>query len=61
LDGAVLTKMDGTARGGIVFALKNELNIPVLFVGVGEELSDLNEFDPHEYIHSLLGLEYVKA
>jgi len=61
LDGAVLTKMDGTARGGIVFALKNELNIPVLFVGVGEELSDLNEFDPHEYIHSLLGLEYVEA
>ena len=61
LDGAVLTKMDGTARGGIVFALKNELNIPVLFVGVGEELSDLNEFDPQEYIHSLLGLEYVEA
>ena len=56
LDGAVLTKMDGTARGGIVFALKNELNIPVLFVGVGEELSD-----PQEYIHSLLGLEYVEA
>ena len=61
LDGAVLTKMDGTAHGGIVFALKNELNIPVLFVGVGEELSDLNEFDPQEYIHSLLGLEYVEA
>ena len=61
LDGAVLTKMDGTARGGIVFALKNELNIPVLFVGVSEELSDLNEFDPQEYIHSLLGLEYVEA
>lgn len=57
LDGAVLTKMDGTARGGIVFALKNELNIPVLFVGVGEELNDLEEFDHQEYIQSLLGLE----
>ncbi len=57
LDGAVLTKMDGTARGGIVFALKNELNIPVLFVGVGEELNDLEEFDHQEYIRSLLGLE----
>lgn len=57
LDGAVLTKMDGTARGGIVFALKNELNIPVLFVGIGEELNDLEEFDHQEYIRSLLGLE----
>jgi fused signal recognition particle receptor len=61
LDGALLTKMDGTARGGIVFALKNELDIPVLFVGVGEELNDLNEFDPDEYIHSLLGLENAEA
>ncbi|MAD51383.1 MAG: signal recognition particle-docking protein FtsY [Candidatus Marinimicrobia bacterium] len=57
LDGAVLTKMDGTARGGIVFALKNELYIPVLFVGIGEELNDLEEFDHQEYIRSLLGLE----
>ena len=59
LDGAVLTKMDGTARGGIVFALKNELDLPVLFVGTGEELDDLNVFDPEEYINSLLGLEDV--
>lgn len=57
LDGAVLTKMDGTARGGIVFALKNELDLPVLFVGTGEELDDLNVFDPEEYINSLLGLD----
>ncbi|HIA91036.1 MAG TPA: signal recognition particle-docking protein FtsY, partial [Candidatus Marinimicrobia bacterium] len=47
----------GTARGGIVFALKNELDLPVLFVGTGEELDDLNVFDPEEYINSLLGLE----
>ncbi len=57
LDGAVLTKMDGTARGGIVFALKNELGLPVLFIGIGEELNDLEVFEPGEYIHSLLGLE----
>lgn len=61
LDGAVLTKMDGTARGGIVFALKNELDLPVLFIGVGEELNDLNEFDTDEYIQSLLGLENAEV
>ena len=61
LDGAVLTKMDGTARGGIVFALKSELDLPVYFMGLGEELKDLEEFDPQEYIHSLLGLEHVEA
>jgi fused signal recognition particle receptor len=61
LDGAVLTKMDGTARGGIVFALKNELDLPVYFLGLGEELNDLEEFDPQEYIHSLLGLENAEA
>ncbi len=55
LDGAVLTKMDGTARGGIVFSLKKELNISVRFVGVGEELNDLEEFNPEEYVNSLLG------
>jgi fused signal recognition particle receptor len=49
--------MDGTARGGIVFALKNELDLPVLFIGIGEELNDLNEFAADEYINSLLGLE----
>jgi len=57
LDGAILTKMDGTAKGGIVFALKNELNIPVRFLGMGEELYDLEEFIPGEYVTSLLGLE----
>jgi len=56
IDGVVLTKMDGTARGGIVFALKKELNIPVRFIGVGEELNDLDEFNPEEYVNSLLGV-----
>lgn len=61
LDGAILTKMDGTAKGGIVFALKQELNIPVLFLGVGEEINDLAVFNSKEYINSLLGLEFVEA
>ncbi len=56
LDGAILTKMDGTARGGIVFALKKELDVPVRFIGIGEELEDLDMFRPQEYIHSLLGI-----
>ncbi|MCH7613133.1 MAG: signal recognition particle-docking protein FtsY [Candidatus Marinimicrobia bacterium] len=56
LDGVVLTKMDGTARGGIVFALKKELDLPVRFMGVGEELEDLDEFNPEKYVSSLLGL-----
>lgn len=56
LDGAILTKMDGTAKGGIVFPLLKELNLPVRFIGTGEELNDLSPFDPDDYVNSLLGL-----
>ena len=56
LDGAILAKLDGTARGGIVFSLFRELNIPVEFIGVGEDLGDLESFDPEEYVDGLLGL-----
>ncbi len=56
LDSAVLTKMDGTARGGIVFPLYKELGIPVEYIGVGEDLTDLEPFDPEEYVNGLLGL-----
>jgi len=56
LDGAILAKLDGTARGGIVFPLFRELNIPVEFIGVGEDLGDLESFDPEEYVDGLLGL-----
>ena len=55
VDGAVLTKMDGTAKGGIVFPLFKELNIPVKFIGVGEDLDDLIVFNRHEYVQGLLG------
>jgi fused signal recognition particle receptor len=52
--GVVLTKLDGSARGGIVLAIYRELALPVLFVGVGEALDDLVPFDPAEYARALL-------
>jgi len=52
--GLVLTKLDGTARGGVVVAIERELGIPVKFVGVGEGLADLVEFDPAAFVDSLL-------
>jgi fused signal recognition particle receptor len=53
--GVVLTKLDGSARGGIVLAIYRELGLPVLFVGVGEGVDDLVPFDPGEYARALLG------
>jgi fused signal recognition particle receptor len=53
--GIVLTKLDGTAKGGIAVAIAQEMNLPVLFAGVGEQMSDLLEFSPAEFVDSLLG------
>jgi fused signal recognition particle receptor len=53
--GIVLTKLDGTAKGGICVAIAQELNLPVRFVGVGEQMNDLLEFSPTEFVDSLLG------
>ncbi len=53
--GVVLTKLDGSARGGIVLAIYRELKLPVLYVGVGEAVDDLVPFDPSEYASALLG------
>jgi fused signal recognition particle receptor len=53
--GVVLTKLDGSARGGIVLAIYRELKLPVLYVGVGEAVDDLVPFDPGEYAKALLG------
>jgi fused signal recognition particle receptor len=55
--GVVLTKLDGSAKGGVVLAIDRELKLPVLFVGVGEEVDDLVPFDPSEYAKALLGDE----
>jgi fused signal recognition particle receptor len=53
--GIVLTKLDGTAKGGIAVAIARELSLPVRFVGVGEQMTDLLEFSPTEFVDSLLG------
>jgi fused signal recognition particle receptor len=53
-NGVVLTKLDGSARGGIVLAIYRELRLPVLYVGVGESVDDLVPFDPSEYARALL-------
>ena len=53
ITGIVLTKLDGTARGGVVLAIKNELGIPVKFIGVGEQVDDLQPFDPQAFAVSL--------
>jgi fused signal recognition particle receptor len=52
-NGIFLTKMDGTAKGGIVFAIQQELGLPVLFIGTGEDLEDIAPFDSNEFIESL--------
>lgn len=51
--GIVLTKLDGTAKGGIVLAIRNEMNIPVKFVGLGEKVDDLQQFDAEQYVYGL--------
>ena len=53
LTGLVLNKMDGTAKGGIVLAIRRELNIPVKFIGVGEKIDDMQEFDQKEFVKAL--------
>ena len=60
LDGAILTKLDGTAKGGIIFPLYNEFNIPVRYIGIGEDISDIELFDPDNYLDGLLGKELDK-
>lgn len=53
ITGIVLSKMDGTAKGGIVLSIKDQLNIPVKFIGLGEQVDDLQEFDLEQYIYGL--------
>lgn len=53
VDGIALTKLDGTAKGGIVVAIKNELGLPIKLIGVGEEAEDLQDFDPDQFVEAL--------
>ena len=54
IDGIVLTKLDGTAKGGVVLAIKHDMDIPVYFVGVGEGIDDLMEFDAASYVEGII-------
>lgn len=53
IDGIILTKLDGTAKGGIAIAIQAELNVPVKYIGVGEQINDLQKFDPESYVNAL--------
>ena len=53
LTGVVLTKLDGTAKGGVVFAIARELKIPVKLIGIGEKLEDLKDFEPSLFVEAL--------
>ena len=53
IDGIVLTKLDGTAKGGVVISIKNTLDIPVKYIGVGEGIDDLQEFDAESFVEAL--------
>ena len=55
LDGIILTKLDGTAKGGIAMAIRRELGLPVRYIGVGEGLDDMQPFDAKEYIEAIFG------
>ncbi|MDU6174010.1 MAG: signal recognition particle-docking protein FtsY [Clostridium perfringens] len=54
IDGIILTKLDGTAKGGVVISIKNTLNIPVKYIGVGEGVEDLQKFNAKEFVEALL-------
>lgn len=61
LDGLIITKLDGTAKGGIALAVSHELGLPIAKVGVGERLEDLQEFDAHDFAAALIGAEPVEV
>ena len=54
LDGVIITKLDGTAKGGALFSIAKELELPILYIGVGEQMEDLLEFNASEYIQNLV-------
>ena len=58
ITGVILTKMDGTAKGGIAVAIQAELGIPVKYIGIGEKIDDLQKFDAEAFIHALFNVEH---
>jgi fused signal recognition particle receptor len=57
VSGIVLTKLDGTAKGGIVIAIRHELDLPVKWIGLGEKADDLQPFDREQFLHALFQQE----
>lgn len=57
LTGIILTKMDGTAKGGIAVAIQSELNVPAKYIGVGEDMEDLQKFDPEQFVNALFDVK----
>jgi fused signal recognition particle receptor len=55
LTGIALTKLDGSAKGGIIIAINKELDIPVKLIGVGEAVEDLQDFDPEDFVEAIFG------
>jgi len=53
ITGIVLTKLDGTAKGGVIISIQEELGVPVKYIGVGEEVEDLQPFDPESFARAL--------
>jgi fused signal recognition particle receptor len=61
VSGIILTKLDGTAKGGIAIAIQSELDIPVKYIGVGEKIDDLQKFDADAFVNALFGIEYEES
>ena len=60
IDGIIVTKLDGTAKGGALFSISNQLELPIFFIGVGEKQDDLIEFSPDKFVDSLLDEIYIE-
>ena len=61
INGIIITKLDGTAKGGIAIAIQSELNVPVKYIGIGEKIDDLQKFDPNSYVTALFADFDVKS
>ena len=57
ITGIILTKLDGTAKGGIAIAIQSELGVPVKYIGIGEKIEDLQKFDPEQFVNALFETE----
>lgn len=61
INGIIITKLDGTAKGGIAIAIQAELNVPVKYIGIGEKIDDLQKFDPNSYVTALFADFDIKS